>query len=60
MGLLHHLWGMFVRIYSYVYDLLGLGAIVNVVFRAVVSSRQPCQPPAGTDSIGAAAAPALG
>lgn len=36
MGLLHHLWGMFVRIYSYVYDLLGLGAIVNVVFRAVM------------------------
>jgi hypothetical protein len=46
---------MFVRIYSYVYDFLGLGTIVNVVFRAVVSNSQP---PAGTDSTGAAAAAA--
>jgi len=37
MAVLHHLWGMFVRIYSWVFDLLGLGPLVDIVFRAVVS-----------------------
>lgn len=41
MGLLHHLWGASVRIYSYIYDLLGLGALVNITFRTVVSSSGP-------------------
>lgn len=36
MAVLHHLWGMFVRIYSWVFDLLGLGPLVDIVFRAVM------------------------
>lgn len=38
MGLVQHLQSAVLRIYSYIYDLLGLGALVNLVFRAVVSS----------------------
>lgn len=38
MGLVQHLQGAVLRIYSYIYDLLGLGALLNLVFRAVVSS----------------------
>lgn len=37
MGLVHHAWQAILRMYSYIYDLLGLGAVVNLVFRAVVS-----------------------
>jgi hypothetical protein len=37
MGLVHHAWQAILRIYNYIYDLLGLGAVVNLVFRAVVS-----------------------
>lgn len=40
--MVHHLWGAFLRIYSYIYDLLGLGALVNLVFKAVVSRQ--CHP----------------
>jgi hypothetical protein len=37
MGLVHYAWQAILRIYSYIYDLLGLAAVVNLVFRAVVS-----------------------
>jgi hypothetical protein len=37
MGLIQHAQSAALRIYSYIYDLLGLGALVNLVFRAVVS-----------------------
>lgn len=42
MGLIYHLWSMFIRIYSWVYDLLGLGALVDMVFRVVVRARAVC------------------
>lgn len=36
MSLFQHLINLVLRLYSWIYDLLGLGVLVNIVFRAVV------------------------